>query len=355
MTTREQLKRAVGGDRSDAGRGVAAEPGPTLPGAALRGARAQGRRPLSRRARHEDPCPLSRRTRARRLQGAARRGLHEGVPAQLRALSRSRPGRRPAPVAARARRSQGSRTGHRRAEADRCAAPGPDLLAEHRRRRPADGRRSWRSGPISASRSCASPSRRPSRSPSRRRPSSTSTTPPRRTRSRERRCPGATVSIATPGQDPLLVTASSTGAWAADVDLRRGRNQFDVSAVDPDTGKHSEETDPPVHHGPVPRHRGTDPDRSTSRPRARRSRTARSPSRVTSRTRPLSSSVPSTSVRPGRHRGTGGATPAPPPTPALGDGAGRRRRDVQHAARADDRTLDDHRHRRQPGGQDRRR
>ena len=54
--------------------------------------------------------------------------------------------------------------------------------------------------------------------------------------------PGATVSIATPGRDPLLVTASSTGAWAADVDLRRGRNQFDVSAVDPDTGKHSEET-----------------------------------------------------------------------------------------------------------------
>jgi cytoskeletal protein RodZ len=54
--------------------------------------------------------------------------------------------------------------------------------------------------------------------------------------------PGATVSIATPGRDPLLVTASSTGAWAADVDLRRGRNQFDVSAVDPDTGKHSEQT-----------------------------------------------------------------------------------------------------------------
>ncbi|HEY4189224.1 MAG TPA: helix-turn-helix domain-containing protein, partial [Candidatus Limnocylindrales bacterium] len=54
--------------------------------------------------------------------------------------------------------------------------------------------------------------------------------------------PGATVSIATPGRDPLLVTAGATGAWAADVDLRRGRNQFDVSAVDPDTGKHSEET-----------------------------------------------------------------------------------------------------------------
>ena len=54
--------------------------------------------------------------------------------------------------------------------------------------------------------------------------------------------PGATVSIATPGRDPLLVTATSDGSWSADVDLRRGRNQFDVSALDPDTGKHSEET-----------------------------------------------------------------------------------------------------------------
>ncbi len=73
--------------------------------------------------------------------------------------------------------------------------------------------------------------------------------------------PGATVSIATPGRDPLLVTAGSTGAWAAEVDLLRGRNQFDVSATDPDTGKHSRGDDPPVHHGAVPRHRGADADR----------------------------------------------------------------------------------------------
>ena len=54
--------------------------------------------------------------------------------------------------------------------------------------------------------------------------------------------PGATVSIATPGRDPYLVTATSDGTWATSVDLRRGRNQFDVSAVDPATGKRSEET-----------------------------------------------------------------------------------------------------------------
>jgi cytoskeletal protein RodZ len=53
---------------------------------------------------------------------------------------------------------------------------------------------------------------------------------------------GATVNIASPGRDPYSVTADSTGAWRADVDLRRGRNEFDVSALDPDTGKHSEES-----------------------------------------------------------------------------------------------------------------
>ena len=52
--------------------------------------------------------------------------------------------------------------------------------------------------------------------------------------------PGATVSIATPGREPYQVTATSDGAWAAAVDLRRGRNQFDVTSLDPETGKRSE-------------------------------------------------------------------------------------------------------------------
>jgi len=55
--------------------------------------------------------------------------------------------------------------------------------------------------------------------------------------------PGATVSILTPGQQqPFQVTATSDGTWAYEVGLRRGRNQFDISAVDPDTGKKSEQT-----------------------------------------------------------------------------------------------------------------
>ena len=47
---------------------------------------------------------------------------------------------------------------------------------------------------------------------------------------------GGTVTISTPGRDPYQVSAGPDGAWSADVDLRRGRNQFEVSAVDPDTG-----------------------------------------------------------------------------------------------------------------------
>jgi cytoskeletal protein RodZ len=55
--------------------------------------------------------------------------------------------------------------------------------------------------------------------------------------------PGATVSIVTPGhEDPFQVIATADGSWTYDVDLRRGRNQFDVSAVDPETAKRSEQT-----------------------------------------------------------------------------------------------------------------
>jgi cytoskeletal protein RodZ len=36
-------------------------------------------------------------------------------------------------------------------------------------------------------------------------------------------------------------TADSTGAWSLEVDLRRGKNQFKIDALDPATGKHAEE------------------------------------------------------------------------------------------------------------------
>jgi Glucodextranase, domain B len=46
------------------------------------------------------------------------------------------------------------------------------------------------------------------------------------------------VSIAVAGREqPVRATATTSGTWSADVELRRGRNQFSVSATDPDTGK----------------------------------------------------------------------------------------------------------------------
>lgn len=53
--------------------------------------------------------------------------------------------------------------------------------------------------------------------------------------------PGATVEIAAPGRDqPYRVTAGPDGSWSAVVELRRGRNEFEVSAKDPETGKVAE-------------------------------------------------------------------------------------------------------------------
>jgi len=48
---------------------------------------------------------------------------------------------------------------------------------------------------------------------------------------------GGLVTIEAPGRDPLNITAGGDGSWQVTVDLRRGKNQFDVSAVDPKTGK----------------------------------------------------------------------------------------------------------------------
>ncbi len=54
---------------------------------------------------------------------------------------------------------------------------------------------------------------------------------------------GASITITDPGLDqPYRVNADDAGKWTADVQLRRGRNEFDVSAVDPQTGKTSDTT-----------------------------------------------------------------------------------------------------------------
>ncbi len=53
--------------------------------------------------------------------------------------------------------------------------------------------------------------------------------------------PGATITVTTPGRDPIRASAGPAGAWSIDVDLRRGRNQFDITATDPETGKQAED------------------------------------------------------------------------------------------------------------------
>jgi hypothetical protein len=56
--------------------------------------------------------------------------------------------------------------------------------------------------------------------------------------------PGATVTVTAAGREqPYRVTADDAGRWSAEVELRRGRNQFDISALDPETRKTSENTE----------------------------------------------------------------------------------------------------------------
>jgi cytoskeletal protein RodZ len=53
--------------------------------------------------------------------------------------------------------------------------------------------------------------------------------------------PGATVTIKAVGQtQPIRVTVLASGEWTYQVDLRRGQNQFEIDAVNPETGKSSE-------------------------------------------------------------------------------------------------------------------
>lgn len=53
-----------------------------------------------------------------------------------------------------------------------------------------------------------------------------------------RSIPRATITVTTPGrQQPYRATAALDGTWSIEVDLRRGQNKFEVSALDPETGR----------------------------------------------------------------------------------------------------------------------
>jgi cytoskeletal protein RodZ len=241
MTTREQLKRAVGVDRSDAGRGVTADPAPTLP----------ERLYAARERKGVDLYRAERDTKIRaRYLGALERGDYKELPGAVYTK------------------------GFLRNYALYLGLDPDDVLVQWRRER---GAGKEQAPAIVAPKPIAAPRKGLTFSPSIivvalltvvivafgaylgvqvlrfAKPPTIAVTKPATAvinvddsattyTIQGTTLPGATVSIATPGSDPLLVTAKSDGEWAADVDLRRGRNQFDVSALDPDTGKHSEDT-----------------------------------------------------------------------------------------------------------------
>ena len=119
MTARQQSRLGGRQDRGESRRRIDAEPRRAPGRHAARRAREEGRRPVSRRAGHEDPRQSPRGARGRRLQGAAGRGLHQGLPAQLRAL----PGPRPDELVLAQWRTAGRRESAERA--DRPSPPQP--------------------------------------------------------------------------------------------------------------------------------------------------------------------------------------------------------------------------------------
>jgi cytoskeletal protein RodZ len=241
MTTREQLKRAVGVDRSDAGRGVTAEPAPSLP----------ERLYAARERKGVDLYRAERDTKIRaRYLGALERGDYRELPGAVYTK------------------------GFLRNYALYLGLDPEDVLVQWRRER-GDGKE--QPPAIVVPRPIAAPRQGLTFSPGivvialltvfilafgaylgiqvlrfAKPPTIAVTQPATAVIDVDESTTtytlqgvtlsGATVSIATPGRDPYQVTAKSDGEWAADVDLRRGRNQFDVSSLDPDTGKHSEQT-----------------------------------------------------------------------------------------------------------------
>ncbi|MEO8437994.1 MAG: helix-turn-helix domain-containing protein [Chloroflexota bacterium] len=241
MTTREQLKRAVGMDRSDAGRGVTTDPTPSLP----------ERLYAARERKGVDLYRAERDTKIRaRYLGALERGDYKELPGAVYTK------------------------GFLRNYALYLGLDPEEVLGQWRRER---GDSKEQPPAIVAPRPIAAPRKGMTFSPSlvvvalltvvilafgaylgiqvlrfTKPPTITVTQPATAVIDVDEATtrytlegvtlPGATVSIATAGRDPYQVIATSDGGWAAEVDLSRGRNQFDISSLDPDTGKRSEDT-----------------------------------------------------------------------------------------------------------------
>jgi len=241
MTTREQLKRAIGADRSEAGRGLSADPAPSLP----------ERLYAARERKGVDLYRAERDTKIRaRYLGALERGDYKELPGPVYTKGFLRNyalylGLDPEEVLDHWRRERGEA----RDAAPVIAVPRPITAP----------RQGLTFSPsilvvalltvfvlafaayigIQVLRFAEPPTIAVTDPVSRVIDVSESTTS---YTLRGTTIPGATVSIAVPGRDPQQVSAGPDGDWTTDVDLRRGRNQFDITAIDPDTGKRSEDT-----------------------------------------------------------------------------------------------------------------
>ena len=266
MTTREQLKRAVGVDRSDAGRGVTVDPGPSLP----------ERLYAARERKGVDLYRAERDTKIRaRYLGALERGDYKELPGAVYTK------------------------GFLRNYALYLGLDPDEVLLQWRRER---GDVKEAAPAIVVPKPIAAPRQGLTFSPSivvvalltivvlafgaylgvqvlrfAKPPTIAVTQPSAAVIDVDETTttyllegttlPGATVSIATPGRDPYQVTATSDGEWSS-----RGRSPSRTQPVRRERGRprHRQALrgdDPPVHHRPVPRHRGADPDR---RPAGRR-------------------------------------------------------------------------------------
>ena len=316
MTTREQLKRAVGIDRSDAGRGVTAEPAPSLP----------ERLYAARERKGVDLYRAERDTKIRaRYLGALERGDYKELPGAVYTKGFLRNyalylGLDPDEVLAQWRRERG----------DGKEQP-PAIVVPRPIAAPRKGM-TFSPGIVVAAlltvvivafgvylgvqvlRFAKPPTHRAS--PSRRRPSSTSTSRPRPYTLEGTTLPGATVSIATPGREPYQV------------DRHVGRHVGGRRRPAPRPQPVRRQRARPGHRQALRRtpsrvfitvpflvDRGADADRRPAG-RGRVVRERRDPGRGhdDERGHP-SSSAPRTSARPGPP-GSGGATPAPPAAPA---------------------------------------
>ncbi len=312
MTTREQLKRAVGADRSEAGRGISAEPAPSLP----------ERLYAARERKGVDLYRAERDTKIRaRYLGALERGDYKELPGAVYTK------------------------GFLRNYALYLGLD-PDEVLDHWRRERGEARDV--TPVIAVPRPITAPRQGLTFSPSIlvvalltvfvlafgaylalqvmrfAKPPSIAVTDPASAvidvdesvtsyTLRGTTIPGATVSIATPGRDPQQVSAGPDGDWTSDVELRRGRNQFDVTAIDPDTGKRSEDTIRLFISVPFPRIEA--PTLTVDQP-AEGTSFENGAIPVAGRATNAASVVVSAAyVGPSTPVAEGGATPAPPPAP----------------------------------------